>query len=835
MGAPFRLDADAIEDFLQNVLDRTVFHLTSINPLADKKSTYASRSLFTDDIGTALAWIEKQQDDGYGVYFHANIPKQGVRKKAKREGIGAADCFHLDCDPPDSVKTDADLASWQEATIEDLQTSDVVPRPTAIWISGYGVQAVWLLKKRRKMTDAVLQHIEDVNRRLAHHFGGDRSAFDVSRVLRLPGTVNYPNKKKLEAGREASPARLVENQGATYGLDNFDSLPAAPAAVSRTKNPARVDYTLYEYDPEYEPIAVEDLRRDRRDIWDQNAISMRELKGDRSAIAYGFIRSVATHIMDMLGCSAQDMQDDINVRKNIAEIVWTCELPFLSHYEEHANPGGTVGYDTNKILRDMADAGVTFSQAREAKAERRKVNAAAAAKPKDQLAPIEARRLFIEYVDNHSKAEMLPNTLDNSNGKNTAQRQLPTEANVRQVLQDTNIIMRWDIMRDEARVVILPGKRSTEAGFFFARALADSHAQDMAEAEQSLLMDGIAQVGITGRDDVRKLLTAIAKDNYFHPMADYCTSVAWDGKRRVRNLAKRLKTSNPLAGRYMEIFFRQGVAVVKSLERWRKTGEGEMLRSILVLNGPQEILKTTFLNMLVPPGMKSAGSKLALGSNVERDTIAQALSGVVCNLDEIEGTLLRSEHSALKNFVAERTDSYRLPYARTWVRKPRMTQLCGTANDLLLHDHTGSSRFLVITLSEIDFSPIADSELQQMYAEAWHDVMIDGETWWLTPDESKIRNEHNAEHQAETEEQVAVTAYFHSVGKRHTDAWLPARHVAKLLDVRYTPQRWAGVKIALEANGCVFRDRVRWKGRDYRRVWSFPVLAERLAEIEAGL
>ena len=44
---------------------------------------------------------------------------------------------------------------------------------------------------------------------VAHFLGGDLAATDASRILRVPGTVNYPDEKKRARGRVPVLAELV--------------------------------------------------------------------------------------------------------------------------------------------------------------------------------------------------------------------------------------------------------------------------------------------------------------------------------------------------------------------------------------------------------------------------------------------------------------------------------------------------------------------------------------------------------------------------------------------------------------------------------------------------
>lgn len=829
MGTTRLPDFEQIQDFLHNVLGRKLFHIHSIHSRVNKKNTYATKTIVSEHTDDVLDWITKEQETEKNIYFAINLPRKGIRKKAKVKDLEWLDALHVDCDPPEGC---TDLAGWQEDTLDELHNSKLIGEPSAAWISGYGVQAVWFLAKRLRATPENVAAVEDINRRLVAHFKGDHSAWNADRIFRLPGTVNYPNVKKLKAGREVTQARLSEVSPATYGLSDFDRLPAPPKAARSTYNPKRVDYTKYDYDAHYEPISAEELETTRPDIWDASDEAMAR-HGDRSEVAYGFIRTVATHIMDQLGCAAVDLLEDISVKRNLTEIVLDCGLDFVGHFMEKRYPNDDIGYSVGKVISHMADDGDSFSEAREGRANRRTANAKAAAKPVCDLDPQEARVLFITYVGDHVARGELPNAI----GDKPESRQLGTEANMRQILIDARIVARWDIMRDEPRFTAMPAARENEKpDVWFERALINSKASDRAMAELSLVTDAIAKVGITQRDDIRKLLDAVAKENYFHPMEDYCTATPWDGNRRIHGLAARLTTPHPLAARYLEIFFRQGVAVVLSMRKWLATSEGEMIGSMLILDGPQEIGKTSFLASLIPPGMKSRGQVLKLGQSKETDSMAEVLSGMCANLDEFQQTMMRSEHSALKNFTTSTTDTYRLPYDRKWVIKPRMTHFCGTSNALQLFDPTGSRRFHVLQVDSILWDePITPEELQQCYAEAWHDVVEDGQTWWLTKEEGAIRDAYNLHHSADAEEELAVSAYFNTVGSKHQDYWISSRAVAQLLGIKYNPSRWHIARVALLDAGCKYRDDVTYQGRRLRRVWSFPALPERYAAIEAGL
>ena len=84
--------------------------------------------------------------------------------------------------------------------------------PTWINHSGHGIHAYWRLHR----FDGSLDRIEGANRWLAQQHGGDH-CWDVSRVLRIPGTTNYKDKPLVVS--------QVYSSAVTYGLTDFPQVP----------------------------------------------------------------------------------------------------------------------------------------------------------------------------------------------------------------------------------------------------------------------------------------------------------------------------------------------------------------------------------------------------------------------------------------------------------------------------------------------------------------------------------------------------------------------------------------------------------------------------------
>jgi hypothetical protein len=149
-------------------------------------------------------------------------------KKAKAVEIGHVRGFHVDIDCGEDKEA-------QKAALAKLTTSRPagVPEPTAIVSSGGGFWAFWMLAEPIAVNGDVdlIDNLTDVNRRFTEVFeaeGGD-SCFDISRIARLPGSVNWGSLKG--GGRTDKIATVVLDDWSggkprRYALTDFSKLPA---------------------------------------------------------------------------------------------------------------------------------------------------------------------------------------------------------------------------------------------------------------------------------------------------------------------------------------------------------------------------------------------------------------------------------------------------------------------------------------------------------------------------------------------------------------------------------------------------------------------------------
>ena len=67
-------------------------------------------------------------------------------------------------------------------------------------MSGGGYQPIWLLDPPVPATPDAVQRAESITKETATLLGGDNIQ-NVDRLLRMPFTINYPNRKKRDGGR----------------------------------------------------------------------------------------------------------------------------------------------------------------------------------------------------------------------------------------------------------------------------------------------------------------------------------------------------------------------------------------------------------------------------------------------------------------------------------------------------------------------------------------------------------------------------------------------------------------------------------------------------------
>ncbi len=210
--------------------------LSAIHPdeRAKKDDYIRSRIFHPDEESAVRAWLTENGDRN--LYYTANVAKPKDQWAPKnnnrpdRSDLAFMVCLHADIDP----RAGEDVAQEQdriERLIRSKNPKDL-PSPSVIVFTGGGYQVLWRLAEPVPIRDVA--HAEDLaryNLQVRNLLDGD-SAQDLSRILRLPGTINWPNKLKREKkGRVPSLARIVEfHTDRVYELRQFIQAPEIQTA-----------------------------------------------------------------------------------------------------------------------------------------------------------------------------------------------------------------------------------------------------------------------------------------------------------------------------------------------------------------------------------------------------------------------------------------------------------------------------------------------------------------------------------------------------------------------------------------------------------------------------
>lgn len=199
-----------------------------------------------------------------------------------------------------------------------------------------------------------------------------------------------------------------------------------------------------------------------------------------------------------------------------------------------------------------------------------------------------------------------------------------------------------------------------------------------------------------------------AHDNAYNPVKEDFESHVWDGIRRLPHWMSDClgAAETPYVQLVSEFFLLSMVA--------RVFEPGCQMDYMLVLQGAQGLGKSSVLQVL--GGEFYGGGQFRIG---DKDAL-QALQGrLIFNFNELD-SLSRSESTAIKGFITERTDRFRPPYAKGFQAFPRNCVLTGDTNQgEFLRDATGDRRFWVVHCADIEVSRMMDQR-SQLLAEAVH-------------------------------------------------------------------------------------------------------------------
>jgi hypothetical protein len=153
------------------------------------------------------AWCQRFKDEN--LYVSVATRNGGGTK----EHIVEIPAVWCDIDFKDLLQAEAKKRLWESPA-----------RPSLVVESGGGYHVYWRLKEPATRKD--IPRIEALNRQIAAYLNGDPQATDASRILRLPGTLNFKYKPPRQV-------RAVWQTGMDWNLEDLaDALPSPPRYAS---------------------------------------------------------------------------------------------------------------------------------------------------------------------------------------------------------------------------------------------------------------------------------------------------------------------------------------------------------------------------------------------------------------------------------------------------------------------------------------------------------------------------------------------------------------------------------------------------------------------------
>lgn len=240
------------------------------------------------------------------LYYHLNRCRSGmIEAKASKSDISDIEFVHADLDPRVGESPSEAKARYRAA----LEASGLPP-PSLLVDSGGGVQALWRVAPIavEDPGSAVVLRVEGINAAIMRLLGcDDTSTHNIDRVLRVPG-MNWPDRRKIAAGRVPVMARLISSHDGVQPLDCFPQ----PSVRGATTAPTEGNGGAAELDP---------LKHDWRAVVEKYR---RRLKSAR-------VRLMATERLTMpetnnrsrvIFMITADLYDAGASRDEIAAVVW---------------------------------------------------------------------------------------------------------------------------------------------------------------------------------------------------------------------------------------------------------------------------------------------------------------------------------------------------------------------------------------------------------------------------------------------------------------------------------------------------------------------------------
>ncbi len=209
-----------LRTFLKNL--RPDAYTTFVSIVPDGRTSAATFNGADQD--TTETWIEQANLRGQGVYFTLNPTARGTRRKPTKTDIAAIAGVWADLDPRDGAGHPLHAERERLAALAD-ELQQLTIAPTLIINSGNGLQPIWLLADPIEASEDYRDAAEALCARIEAALGA-KGTHNLDRLLRVPGTTNFPNERKRKLGRGETQARLLAASWRRYSWRDLEALAA---------------------------------------------------------------------------------------------------------------------------------------------------------------------------------------------------------------------------------------------------------------------------------------------------------------------------------------------------------------------------------------------------------------------------------------------------------------------------------------------------------------------------------------------------------------------------------------------------------------------------------
>jgi len=261
--------------------------------------------------------------------------------------------------------------------------------------------------------------------------------------------------------------------------------------------------------------------------------------------------------------------------------------------------------------------------------------------------------------------------------------------------------------------------------------------------------------GVYSPTKTKDAVLAVAAERAYHPIKEYLESLPpWDGTHRVENLL--VDYFGAESNSYTKAIIRKTMVAAVA----RIYYPGTKFDSVLILNGPQGIGKSTFFAKLAGDWFSDS---LTLTDMRDKSGPEKLQGYWILELGELAG-MKKADVETVKSFISRVDDKYRASYGVNVENHPRQCVVVGSTNaeNGFLRDITGNRRFWPVRVSGHSTKKawqITQSDVQQIWAETLV-LYKKGEKLYLEGEDAKYAVSEQADAMETDEREGLVREYL---------------------------------------------------------------------------